>query len=161
MRRATGLCPHISLHSISLERVYCSCVAGSTFVLLDCPFFLSMMCLVVPRHILVLLLPKHTLGPVMHILGGTQTLLGTAQTHFRSCYAHFEWCPNTSWCCPNTLSILLCSFWACNGHDEHNKPRNVHNIWHGSKVCFCKRWIRARSDKENKENAVLLYCLHI
>jgi len=24
MRPATGLCPHISLHNISLERVYCS-----------------------------------------------------------------------------------------------------------------------------------------
>jgi len=80
-----------------------SCVAGSTFVLLDCPFSCPwcvwwcpdtywwcpntlwvLLCTfwVVPKHFLMLL--KHTLGPVMHILSGAQTHLGAVQTHFRS-----------------------------------------------------------------------------
>jgi hypothetical protein len=123
--------PHFVI--ISPRSIICahSCVAGSTFVLLDCPFFLSMMCLVVP---------KHTLGLVMHILSGARTHLGAVQTRFRSCYAHFGLVMGTT----NITSPKMCI---------------TYNM--GPKVCLCKRWIGARSDKENKENAVLLYCQHI
>jgi len=111
---------------------WCVWWCPNTLWVLLCTFW------VVPKHFLMLL--KHTLGLVMHILSGARTHLGAVQTRFRSCYAHFGLVMGTT----NITSPKMCI---------------TYNM--GPKVCLCKRWIGARSDKENKENAVLLYCLHI